>query len=171
MLARILTGTLAVVASTFCASLSRAASNDEATAELRDRDGLSVGTVRLEETPHGTLLHVELQGLPEGGHALHVHTVGKCEPPFESAGGHFNPSGNVHGFLAENGPHVGDLPNIHVPGSGTLEFEIFSPSLKLDDALFDSDGAAIVIHAGTDDYTTDPAGDAGDRIACGAIER
>ena len=65
--------------------------------------------------------------------------------------------------------HVGDMPNIHVPASGELEIEILNTDLKLDYGLFDADGAAIVIHAGPDDYTSDPAGAAGPRIACGVI--
>ena len=65
--------------------------------------------------------------------------------------------------------HAGDMPNIHVPASGALEIEVLNTLLRLDDALFDEDGAAIVIHEGPDDYVTDPAGAAGPRIACGVI--
>ena len=138
---------------------------------MANANGESVGEVELSQTPHGTLLHAKLTGLPPGAHAFHVHTVGKCEPPFKSAGGHFNPDGVKHGILAEDGVHAGDMPNIHVPESGALEIEVLNTLLTLDASLFDDDGAAIVIHDGPDDYKTDPAGAAGPRIACGVIEK
>ena len=144
---------------------------ETATARLMDPAGKSVGTVALTQTPHGTLLHAKFANLPPGAHAFHVHAVGKCEAPFKSAGGHFNPGGKKHGIHAEAGLHVGDMPNIHVPESGSLEIEVLNTLLKLDSTLFDADGAAIVLHAGPDDYKSDPAGDAGARIACGVIAR
>jgi Cu-Zn family superoxide dismutase len=147
------------------------ASEHEASASLSNADGGNVGSVTLTETPNGTLVHAKLEGLPPGTHAIHVHAVGECEPPFKSAGGHFDPEDNSHGFLSEDGMHAGDLPNIHVPNSGALEVEMLATEVALDDELFDDDGAAIVIHEKADDYKTDPAGDAGDRIACGVIER
>ncbi|MCP5364787.1 MAG: superoxide dismutase family protein [Hyphomicrobiales bacterium] len=143
----------------------------EAKAQMRDANGTDVGTVTLKTTPHGTLLSAQLTGMPEGTHAFHVHAVGQCEPPFKSAGGHFNPTGKEHGILNPAGPHAGDMPNIHVPASGALDIEVLVTDLALDDALFDDDGASIVIHQGADDYVTDPAGSAGPRIACGVIER
>lgn len=142
-----------------------------AAAEMKDAEGRTVGTVELSQLPSGVLLHAKFEGLMPGTHAFHVHAVGKCEPPFTSAGGHYNPDGAKHGLLAEDGPHAGDMPNIHVPESGTLEIEVFNSRLALDDALFDGDGAAIVIHEGPDDYKTDPAGAAGPRIACGVIQQ
>jgi Cu-Zn family superoxide dismutase len=142
-----------------------------ATAELHNRNGIAVGSVELHEMHKGTLLHARLDGLPAGVHAFHVHATGRCEPPFDSAGGHYNPYGLEHGFISAGGHHAGDLPNIHVPASGRLEIEVFSAFLVLDDQLFDDDGAAIVIHAGADDYASQPSGAAGGRIACGVIER
>lgn len=143
----------------------------KAKANLQDTAGKAIGTVELEQTPHGTLLHARLENMPEGVHAFHVHQTGKCEAPFKSAGGHFNPAGEKHGFRVKEGHHAGDLPNIHVPANGKLEIEYFNSSLALSEALFDQDGAAIVIHEGADDYKTDPAGAAGSRIACGVIKR
>jgi Cu-Zn family superoxide dismutase len=142
-----------------------------AKAELHNSYGVAVGSVELREMHKGTLLHVRLDGLPAGAHALHVHATGQCEPPFDSAGGHYNPYGLEHGFSSAGGHHAGDLPNIHVPASGRLEIEVFSAFLLLDDQLFDDDGAAVVIHEGADDYASQPAGAAGPRIACGVIGR
>ncbi len=159
-----------------CLALAMAAPQ-AASAEMRaraammDANGNAVGEVALRETFQGVLLHARLDGLPPGAHAFHVHTIGACEPPFKSAGGHYNPTGAQHGMDNPEGMHAGDMPNIHVGASGALEIEVLNTMLRLDDALFDADGAAIVIHAGPDDYKTDPAGAAGPRIACGVIER
>jgi Cu-Zn family superoxide dismutase len=147
-------------------------STAEATAAMTDAKGNSVGTVAFEQGAQGTVVHARLTDLEPGTHALHVHETGKCEAPdFASAGDHYNPTDKAHGVFAETGYHAGDLPNIHVSESGTLEVEFFSEHLKLDDDLFDADGSALVIHTGTDDYRTDPAGDAGERVACGIIKR
>jgi superoxide dismutase, Cu-Zn family len=141
-----------------------------ATAEMQNRDGQVVGQVQLQETAHGLIVKSEFTALPEGVLGFHIHAVGECEPPFQSAGGHFNPDGHQHGMENPQGMHAGDLPNIHVPASGELTVENFVMGLTLDDVL-DEDGASMMVHAGPDDYATDPAGDAGDRIACGVIER
>ncbi len=142
--------------------------------ELRDVKGKTVGTVRLLEAPHGLLVHGALTGVPPGTHAIHFHETGKCEPPFKTAGGHFNPEKKAHGVLDPGGSHAGDLPNLVVPVSGKLEFELFAPGLTLGagpESVLDPDGTALVIHAKADDYRTQPAGDSGDRIACGVIPR
>lgn len=147
----------------------------QATAQLQDPDGNSVGQVELSEIPNGVHILATLRDLPPGTHAIHIHETGACEPPdFESAGGHFNPTDANHGWLDPGGPHAGDLPNIHVPDSGMLTVEYFNMLITMDEGantVFDDDGSAVVIHEGADDYTTDPAGDAGSRIACGVIER
>jgi Cu-Zn family superoxide dismutase len=144
----------------------------KATAAMKNAEGNSVGTVAFEQGAQGTMVHARLTDLEPGTHAFHVHETGKCEAPdFKSAGDHYNPTHKAHGVFAEDGYHAGDLPNIHVSDSGTLEIEFFSEQLKLDDDVFDTDGSSIVIHTGTDDYRTDPAGDAGERVACGVIEK
>src|SRR3546814_4434389 len=135
-----------------------------------DAEGNEVGTVELSQLQNGTLVVAKLTGLPEGSHGFHVHETGTCEPPFESAGGHFNPVSAKHGFGAQGGPHAGDMPNIYVPSSGELTIEVFNVTLEVGDALLDSDGAAIVIHEGADDYESAPSGHSGDRIACGVIK-
>ncbi|MGF1593318.1 MAG: superoxide dismutase family protein [Kiloniellaceae bacterium] len=166
-------GLLSAALAVACLALVSAASaapEDSASAAMEDAEGNSVGTVELTETPHGTLLIINLENLPEGIHAFHVHETGSCEPPFTSAGGHFNPTDAKHGMEAPDGMHAGDMPNIYVPASGEVRLEVFNAQLTLSDELLDDDGAAIVVHAGADDYRSDPAGDAGDRIACGVIK-
>jgi Cu-Zn family superoxide dismutase len=165
-----------------CTSPSRAAPAPDAgqagppsvSAVLRDRQGRTVGSVTLTETPHGLLVRGTVDGLTPGPHAIHLHETGKCEPPFTSAGGHLNPAQKPHGILTPGGPHAGDLPNLVVPASGKLDFEIFAPGPSLGagpGTIFDADGTAIVVHARADDHRSQPAGDSGDRIACAALTR
>jgi superoxide dismutase, Cu-Zn family len=114
----------------------------------------------------------DAQGQEPGEHAFHIHAVGKCEPPFESAGPHFNPDNQKHGIMSGHG-HAGDMPNLHIPPSGALSVEVINAAITLDkdkpNSVFHPEGTAIVIHADKDDYKSDPAGNAGDRIACGVI--
>ena len=152
------------------ASASNAQETAGATAEMQNLEGQSVGQVQLRDSPNGVIVSGELTGLPEGAHGFHIHAVGACEPPFQSAGGHFNPDDRQHGVENPQGMHAGDLPNIHVPASGELTVEHFAVGLSLDD-LFDDDGSSMMVHANADDYASDPAGNAGDRIACGVVSR
>lgn len=142
-----------------------------AIATLHDAAGKVVGTATLIDTYAGVLMTGSVNDLGLGAHGFHVHAVGKCEPPFTSAGGHFNPTGHQHGFRNSNGPHLGDMPNLDTPAAGALKFEVLVPgvTLKGQNALLDADGAALVVHSGRDDYTSDPAGNAGGRVACGVI--
>ncbi|MGE3176837.1 MAG: superoxide dismutase family protein [Vicinamibacterales bacterium] len=146
------------------------AAQSAAKADIKNAQGQSIGSAVLTETPHGVLLSVNLTNAPAGPHAFHLHAVGKCEAPFTSAGGHLNPAGKKHGLKSAEGPHAGDLPNITVPAGGALTFEVLAPGVTMASVL-DADGAAVVLHAGADDYTSDPAGAAGDRIACGVVSK
>src|SRR6185436_3519601 len=94
-----------------------------AKATLQSADGKDAGSVTLTQTPSGVLLSLSVKGLPAGEHAFHVHAVGKCEPPFTSAGGHLNPGNKKHGMMAPDGAHAGDMPNLHIPASGELAVE------------------------------------------------
>ncbi len=145
-----------------------------AEALLHGPDGAPRGRVAFFPNPHGISLMAQLTGLPAGTHAFHLHETGSCEPDFTAAGGHFNPTGAAHGILDPDGPHLGDLPNIHVPESGELTLEYFVRNVSVDpmaaNTLFDDNGSAVVIHQGADDYVTDPAGAAGTRISCGVVE-
>jgi Cu-Zn family superoxide dismutase len=143
-----------------------------AEAELIGAEGTSIGTVTLTEMARGVHVVAEAAGLPAGVHGFHIHAVGVCEPPFTSAGGHFNPTAAEHGWNNPRGPHAGDLPNVHVQEGGVLAIEYFTDAVTLgqgDTSLFDADGSSVVIHQGADDYQSDPAGHAGDRIACAVI--
>ncbi len=147
---------------------------EKAVAELKLASGTSVGTITLTEIAAGVMLKFDLKGLPPGPHALHVHEVGKCEGDFSSAGGIYNPLGAKHGFLNEEGPMAGDLPNVVAAADGTALAEVLSPYLHLskdtDDTLFDADGSSLVLYEKADDYQTDPEGGGEPRIACGVLK-
>jgi superoxide dismutase, Cu-Zn family len=169
---KVLGALIAAVSISTLTSLPVAAQS--AKAALKNADGKDVGSAELTQTPAGVLIKLSVKGLPAGEHAFHVHGVGKCEPPFTSAGGHFNPRGKKHGIAAAEGHHAGDMPNLHVPASGELVVELVNAAITLakgePNSLFGNDGTALIIHAGKDDYKTDPTGDAGGRIACGIIQ-
>jgi len=156
------------------ASKKSATATPPATADVKTADGKDVGTVTLTQTRTGVRLSGSLKGLPAGEHALHMHSVGKCEPPFTSAGPHFNPAQKKHGKLNPEGHHAGDMDNIVVPASGNLALKIVNKDITLEkgkpNSVFQEGGTAVVIHAAKDDYTTDPTGNAGDRIACGVVK-
>lgn len=145
-----------------------------ARAVMQDTTGKRIGQIDLQQTPEGVKIKVGVTGLPPGDHAVHVHTFGTCEPPFNSAGPHFNPENKKHGTKSADGPHAGDLPNITASASGEAKAEFTSKLITLrqhqPNSLFKAQGTSFIIHARADDHKTDPSGNAGDRIACGVIE-
>lgn len=153
------------------AEKATAAGGASVTTDVMDAKGASLGQVTLTETPHGILVKGSLANLPPGEHAIHIHETGKCDAAtgFKSAGGHLNPSKKKHGILSPEGKHEGDIPNLYVDATGKVQFDFFAQDLTLKDVL-DTDGAAVVVHATADDYKSDPAGNAGDRIACGVVQ-
>ena len=163
-----------IVASAIALLALTSAASAQSKATLKDAGGKEVGSAQLSQTPHGVLVRLTLKGVPAGEHAFHIHQTGKCEPPFTTAGGHFNPGTKKHGIMAADGPHAGDMPNLHIPADGNLSIEVVNAAVTLDkdkpNSLFKPEGTALVIHAGKDDYKTDPTGDAGGRIACGVVE-
>ena len=142
---------------------------------LSDADGKSVGTAELSAAPKGVSIHLNLMNLTPGEHAIHVHATAKCEgPKFTTAGGHLNPDMKHHGSMNPEGPHAGDMPNFTVAADGTSKATVVAPGVTMGDdshSIFSNGGTALVIHAKADDMMTDPAGNAGDRIACGVITK
>lgn len=136
-------------------------------------EGADLGTATLTGTPSGLLIRLDLQDLPaDQWVALHIHEGSECDPDddFESAGGHWNPGDASHGYLAEGGPHAGDMPNLHVRADGRVLADVMNPQAFLSGDTGDVTGRTIIVHAGADDYRTQPSGDAGDRFACAVIE-
>jgi len=141
---------------------------------LKNADGTVVATATLTPADGGVHVVLDVDGLPEGTHAFHVHEKGVCEPPdFESAGGHYNPTNMKHGKLNPEGPHAGDFDNIEVDKNGKAHVEFTTNQVTLEkgkeNTLYTDEGTSLVIHADPDDYKSQPSGNAGERIACGVI--
>lgn len=140
-----------------------------ALAPLKNSNGIAVGRASAREAAGGLRITIDATGMPPGTHGAHVHTTGRCDAPgFMTAGGHWNPTGTMHGTLNPAGPHQGDLPNLVIgaDGRGTLGITIPGATLA---GLLEGDGSAIIIHEKIDDLMTDPSGNSGGRIACGVF--
>lgn len=150
---------------------AESAAQNTAHAVMRRADGREIGTLAIGQMPQGITVEGTVSGLPAGAHGTHFHAVGRCDPPFETAGPHWNPLNKQHGARNPAGPHLGDLPNLRVTPDGLVSVRIRSVggTLRGANGLLDADGAALVIHESADDARTDPSGNSGARIACGVV--
>jgi Cu-Zn family superoxide dismutase len=142
---------------------------------LKDADGRVVGGGVLLEESDGVRILIDLKNFKPGVHAIHIHAVGRCDPPaFETAGPHFNPKNTQHGLVNQKGPHAGDLPNVTVEANGQGHLEYTNSRVSVESGpgyLFGPNGTSVVVHENGDDLLTDPAGNSGARVACGVITR
>lgn len=143
------------------------------TVDVKSADGRELGRVTMMDSTAGVLMKIKLKGLPPGPHGFHFHERGDCSGDLSGAGGIYNPLGAKHGYLNDEGPMVGDLPNLIAGANGDVDVELISPFVTLskeaEESIFDSDGTSIVIFQLADDYLSEPEGNAGARIACGVV--
>lgn len=138
---------------------------------LNGQDETMIGGALITKTAKGLFVMVDIYNLPEGWHSIHFHAKGDCSDHsdhFKKSGGHAAKEGQEHGYFSEKGPHSGDLPNFYVGKDKRAKFHIYTTDMPLEQ-LTDEDGTALVIHAKADDYASQPAGEAGDRLACGVV--
>jgi len=185
---------LAAAVGTLPSSATAVDDSSGARASVRDVNGVFLGTVTLDSAGSKLFLTGRLSGLAAGFHGFHIHAVGICNPravdpatgavvPFFTAGGHLNPGGATHGN------HAGDLPSLKVSADGRATAVTETSTVTLAQ-IFDADGAAIIIHAGPDNFANIPTrytaagattpgpdaatlatGDSGGRTACGVLNR
>jgi Cu-Zn family superoxide dismutase len=166
--------TIAALCLLAAASQGLAQDKQTARANFIGPDGKESGRATLTAAANGgVFIEAEISGLPVNKWvAFHIHETGRCDAAthHESAGGHFNPTKAEHGFLAAKGPHAGDMANQYVGQDGILRAQVFDTMISLDGKEDGVRGRALMVHAESDDYRSQPSGGAGDRIACGVIE-
>jgi len=153
---------------------TRAEAKESIKVSLINNEGVDIGMATLEEGEQGVEIAIEGHHFSPGVHGFHIHEKGICEAPsFESAGGHFNPDNKQHGFDNPEGPHAGDIENLEVNEDGTVEASFINDRVTLEKgkehSLLSKEGTSLMIHEDPDDYISQPAGDAGERVVCGVI--
>ena len=141
-------------------------------ARLESRSGSSVtGRVDFTESGGQVRAHVELAGLPPNSeHGFHIHEKGDCTAADAStAGGHFNPNGTQHGRAGVDPHHAGDMPSVTADAQGHVRADVVIDGVTLAEGPTSIAGRSVIVHRDRDDYTSQPAGNAGPRIACGII--
>lgn len=152
--------------------VSRAANVPQARARLRPtKDSMTSGVVEFTEKADGKLdISVELAGLAEGKHGLHIHENGDCSmPDGSSAGEHFSPGGRTHGSPTDAVHHAGDLGNVTADERGIAIARLETPDFKLS-GQYGIVNRAVIVHADEDDFLSQPSGNSGDRVACGVVK-
>ncbi len=130
------------------------------------------GSVTFSETDGVVTMTAEISGVAQGNHAIHIHETGDCSAADgTSAGGHWNPTGVDHGVWGTDPFHRGDIGNIEVSasGSGSISRQTDLWCVGCSDDSKNVVGKAIIVHAGPDDFSSQPSGAAGSRIGCGVI--
>lgn len=153
---------------------SMGAPQARAVAQLGSASGSQVGgMVTFTEAPGGMRVAGEVRGLrPNAEHGFHVHEKGDCTAPdATSAGGHFNPGGHAHGAPGQGSHHAGDLRNLRADGNGVARIDQMVPMLRVSEGATAIVGRGLVVHRDPDDYSSQPAGNSGARIACAVIQR
>jgi len=162
----------AVMASSFLLASSCFAATATAVLKGTLPDSKITGNVTLTEEKGGLAVLAKVSNVPAGAHGFHIHAIGDCGEAGKAAGGHFNPDKSPHGLYPMDGPMkamAGDMGNIVIRPDGTGEFSVFMPGLTLKGGKYAVNGLSVIIHESKDDFSQ-PAGNAGGRIACGIIE-
>jgi superoxide dismutase, Cu-Zn family len=161
---------LSVVTVFLMAACATTPKEPAATAQLLARSGSTVsGTANFSELGGGVGISAQVRGLTPGEHGFHIHESGDCSAADAmSAQGHFNPDAKAHGDPGRAVHHMGDMPNLtaNAQGEATYEFRLMGVTLSGPTGIL---GRSVVVHADPDDYNSQPAGNSGKRIACGAI--
>lgn len=133
----------------------------------------TAGRVSFTALEHGVRVAGEVRGfVPGTEHGFHIHEKGDCGDNGNASGGHFNPAGGTHGKFGAPGSHAGELPSLVADASGVARFSVDVHTLSLTEGAANNViGRALVVHRDRDDFTTQPAGNSGPRIACAVITR
>ncbi len=164
----------ALLAAALVAGCAGMSGGPAAVAALQPTKGSSVsGTVRFVQSGGQVAVTGEVRGLkPNAQHGFHVHEKGDCSSgDGMSTGGHFNPGGQPHGQHAQGAHHAGDLVSLKADAAGTAKFSFTSKTVAVGQGTNDVVGRGLIVHRDPDDYTTQPTGNAGPRLACAVITR